>query len=77
MYNLKSKATSKQDNNTKLSPASKPSSRKSQDLLREFDSHPSLGTTSTKSNYVDNLVKNQKSLNPKGSADSSHSQTQF
>ncbi|QID85491.1 Rho-type GTPase-activating protein [Saccharomyces pastorianus] len=71
MYNLKSKATSKQDNSIKLSPASKPSSRGSQELLREFDTHPSLGTTSTNSNYIDTLVKNQKNLNPKGSADSS------
>ncbi|CAI4051631.1 hypothetical protein SKDZ_15G2730 [Saccharomyces kudriavzevii ZP591] len=63
MTNLKSKATIKQDSSAKLSPASKLASRGSQDLVKDFDSHPGLGTPSSNSNSLDIPIKGQKSLN--------------
>ncbi|CAI4778452.1 BDH_1b_G0050600.mRNA.1.CDS.1 [Saccharomyces cerevisiae] len=65
MINLKSRATGKQDSNVKLSPASKVTSRRSQDLMRDNDSHTGLDTPNSNSTSLDILVNNQKSLNYK------------
>lgn len=65
MTNLKSKATSKHDSNVRLSPASKSTSRRSQDLIRDVDSHPGFGTPNSNSPSLDTLMKNQKGLNYK------------
>lgn len=60
MINLKSRATGKQDSNVKLSPASKVTSRRSQDLMRDNDSHTGLDTPNSNSTSLDILVNNQK-----------------